>query len=79
MNATVSCSPVFTNGTPVSTHLDFCVDLLDFRDDLLAVCVDLLDFCVELSGVCVDLLGVKVNANHSKGQRKNPNALTFYN
>jgi hypothetical protein len=44
-------------------HLDFLVDLLE-------VCVDLLDFCVDLSGQ-------KVNANHSKGQRKNPNALDF--
>jgi hypothetical protein len=55
--------------------LDFHVGLSDFRVDLLAVCVDLLDFCVGLSDFCVDLLGEKINANHRKGQRKNPNAL----
>jgi hypothetical protein len=46
--------------------------------ELSKVCVDLPDFCVELLAVCVDLLGHKVNANHPKGQRKNPNALGFW-
>jgi hypothetical protein len=50
---------------------------LDLRVDLLEVCVGLSDFCVDLSDFCVDLSTQKVNANHSKGQRKNPNALEF--